>query len=91
MQDAEGLLKLLTFEKVEKSVEARVELKTATFGQDVKVGGGSRAEASPPSHFKVDPSLVAELYGKWIMPLTKKVQVMYLLRRLDIPAQDTNS
>ena len=89
MQDAEGLLKLLTFEKVEKSVEARVELKTATFGQDVKVGGGSSAEA-PPSHCKVDPSLVAELYGKWIMPLTKKVQVMYLLRRLDISAQNNN-
>ena len=33
--------------------------------------------------YKVDPKLVAELYDRWVMPLTKEVQVAYLLRRLD--------
>jgi len=32
---------------------------------------------------EVAPEVVAELYGRWIMPLTKQVQVDYLLRRLD--------
>ncbi|KAL3032887.1 hypothetical protein AAZX31_02G107400 [Glycine max] len=29
------------------------------------------------------PSLIADLYRDWVMPLTKEVQVEYLLRRLD--------
>jgi chorismate mutase len=33
--------------------------------------------------YKIRPTLVADLYGEWIMPLTKEVQVQYLLRRLD--------
>ncbi|XP_073128857.1 chorismate mutase 1, chloroplastic-like isoform X1 [Henckelia pumila] len=32
---------------------------------------------------KIDPSLVPDLYGRWIMPLTRQVQVEYLLKRLD--------
>ena len=34
-------------------------------------------------HYKVEPELVGSLYRDWVMPLTKKVQVQYLLRRLD--------
>jgi chorismate mutase len=33
--------------------------------------------------YKVQPDVVANLYQDWVMPLTKKVQVQYLLRRLD--------
>jgi chorismate mutase len=33
--------------------------------------------------YKVEPELVGELYSKWVMPLTKKVQVKYLLQRLN--------
>lgn len=43
--------------------------------------GGPSAPAE--KRFKVEPAVVAELYGRWIMPLTKQVQVDYLLRRLD--------
>lgn len=42
---------------------------------------GSSAQAE--KRFKVEPAVVAELYGRWIMPLTKQVQVDYLLRRLE--------
>jgi len=33
--------------------------------------------------YKVAPEIIANLYFKWIMPMTKDVQVEYLLRRLD--------
>jgi chorismate mutase len=54
----------------------RVQLKAATFGQDLSSGGGGGT-------YKVRPEVVAQLYEQWIMPLTKEVEVQYLLRRLD--------
>ncbi|XP_074304992.1 uncharacterized protein LOC141639913 [Silene latifolia] len=47
----------------------------------VPVNPDAIAESEPV--YKITPCLVADLYGDWIMPLTKKVQVAYLLRRLD--------
>lgn len=41
---------------------------------------------SPGAHrvsYKVEPEVVAELYRRWVMPLTKEVQIEYLLRRLE--------
>ncbi|CAL5012402.1 unnamed protein product [Urochloa decumbens] len=73
-QDPVQLMELLTFETVERAVEQRVEVKAKIFGQDVST-------AAPPAR-KIDPSLVAGLYRR-IMPLTKEVQVAYLLGRLD--------
>lgn len=35
--------------------------------------------------FKVSPDIVAAAYEKWVMPLTKEVEVQYLLRRLEHP------
>lgn len=59
-------------------VVERVRRKAAIFGQDITDSNDGKG-----STFKVEPSTVAELYEKWIMPLTKQVQVAYLLRRLD--------
>ena len=42
-------------------------------------GGGSSSVGS----YKVRPEVVAQLYEQWVMPLTKEVEVDYLLRRLD--------
>ncbi|KAF2599660.1 hypothetical protein F2Q68_00007234 [Brassica cretica] len=51
-----------------------------TFGQEVKcVSGDDESE----KNYKVDPSLVSRIYGEWLIPLTKDVEVEYLLRRLD--------
>lgn len=73
-------MKLLTFEKVEEMVKKRVEKKAETFGQEVKcVSGDDEGE----KNYKVDPSLVSRIYGEWLIPLTKDVEVEYLLRRLD--------
>lgn len=32
---------------------------------------------------KVKPEVIAKLYKDWIIPLTKKVEIDYLLRRLE--------
>lgn len=34
------------------------------------------------SQYKVDPQVVANLYERWVVPLTKEVQIAYLLNRL---------
>nr|XP_043615958.1 chorismate mutase 1, chloroplastic [Erigeron canadensis]XP_043615959.1 chorismate mutase 1, chloroplastic [Erigeron canadensis] len=79
-KDRKRLMDLLTFPAVEDAIKNRVETKTKTFGQVVTVGFGE--DATEPV-YKINPTLVADLYGEWIMPLTKEVQVEYLLRRLD--------
>lgn len=73
-------MELLTYETVEAAIKKRVEMKAKTFGQDVMV---NQEEDVADPVYKIKPSLVASLYGEWIMPLTKQVQVEYLLRRLD--------
>lgn len=80
-QDENRLMELLTFHSVEESIKERVKMKAKTFGQDVNVEAGGGENTEP--NFKIAPWLVADLYGHWIMPLTKEVQVQYLLRRLD--------
>ncbi|XP_071735071.1 chorismate mutase 1, chloroplastic-like [Rutidosis leptorrhynchoides] len=77
-QDRKKLMALLTYPVVEEAIQRRVETKTKTYGQVVDVG-----PVEPEPVYKINPSLVADLYGDWIMPLTKEVQVEYLLRRLD--------
>ena len=85
-QDAEGLMALLTFQAVEDRVVRRVTNKATTYGQDIsedlpeQVRGLSEGENL---EYKVAPETIGELYREWIMPMTKDVQVEYLLRRLD--------
>lgn len=70
-------MELLTFAKVEDDVRARVMSKAMTFGQVVS------EDLENEIKLKIEPELAVELYDKWIMPLTKEVQVQYLLKRLD--------
>ncbi|KAK9277591.1 hypothetical protein L1049_007136 [Liquidambar formosana] len=80
LRDKAQLMALLTYEMVEAAIKKRVELKTRTFGLEVRIKDD---EDTADPVYKIKPSLVANLYGDWIMPLTKEVQVEYLLRRLD--------
>nr|WGT69856.1 Chorismate mutase 3 [Crinum x powellii] len=80
-QDNHALMKLLTFTNVEEMVKKRVAKKAKVFGQNVtledEVSNGDEVKC------KVDPCVVSRLYADWVMPLTKIVEVEYLLRRLD--------
>ncbi|XP_027187433.1 chorismate mutase 3, chloroplastic isoform X2 [Cicer arietinum] len=80
VKDTKRLLELLTYETVEASVQKRVEMKARTYGQVVKID--DTGDIVDPV-YKIKPSLIGNLYGDWIMPLTKEVQVEYLLKRLD--------
>lgn len=75
-------MELLTYKTVETAVKKRVDMKTKTYGLELNFQQ-TGVVAVPDPVYKIKPSLVADLYGDWIMPLTKEVQVEYLLRRLD--------
>ncbi|KAL3526557.1 hypothetical protein ACH5RR_011213 [Cinchona calisaya] len=79
-QDKTQLMALLTYPEVEEVIKKRVEMKTRTYGQEVTLRVGENV--SDPA-YKINPCLIASLYEDWIMPLTKDVQIEYLLRRLD--------
>ncbi|XAR71272.1 Chorismate mutase [Bertholletia excelsa] len=78
-QDRTKLMNLLTYPEVEEAIKRRVEMKAKAYGQEVS---DKEALNKVDPLYKIKPSLVADLYGDWIMPLTKEVQVEYLLRRL---------
>ncbi|XP_042381057.1 chorismate mutase 2, cytosolic-like [Zingiber officinale] len=81
-EDRDALMRLLTSAAQEETVKSRVEKKAKVFGQDVIVNNISKNESSRPK-YKVDPDVVVHLYGDWVIPLTKLVEVEYLLHRLD--------
>ncbi|XP_020686255.1 chorismate mutase 2 isoform X1 [Dendrobium catenatum] len=78
-KDKDALMKMLTFERVEEMVKRRVEKKAMIFGQEVTI----EDKEDDNVDCKVNPSVVSRLYGDWIIPLTKLVEVDYLLRRLE--------
>ena len=93
-RDAAGIMEALTDRAVEARVLERVRLKAATFGRDLSglpapAPGeplclpASAAAPGEPGGARVDPDAAAALYERWVMPLTKEVEVEYLLLRLE--------
>jgi chorismate mutase len=86
-RDSDGIMELLTDRAVELKVVERVKLKAATFGQDLNTATTAAASAVSSNGdellLRVSPQAVADLYEEWVMPLTKEVEVEYLLHRLD--------
>lgn len=80
--DADGIMSALTNISVEEKVLNRVKLKASTYGQDL-ASNGQHSQAS--KDMKVDPQLISDIYRDFVMPLTKQVQVAYLLQRLSHP------
>ncbi len=72
--DATEILAALTHREVEERLYKRVELKAATYGRDI-------GESDEPVKFKIAPDKITDLYRQWIIPVTKQVEVDYLLRR----------
>ncbi|KAG8070008.1 hypothetical protein GUJ93_ZPchr0006g42402 [Zizania palustris] len=81
----DALMNLLTFKAVEEKVKKRVEKKARIFGQNVTLedSADKNEGSADDSECKVNPKVLSELYDRWVMPLTKDVEVDYLLRRLD--------
>ncbi|RFU32086.1 hypothetical protein B7463_g4275, partial [Scytalidium lignicola] len=73
-EDREGIDKAITNEAVEKKVIERVRLKATTYGMDPITGAGGPA--------KINVDAVVSMYKDFVIPLTKVVEVEYLMQRL---------
>ena len=81
-KDREGLMRLLTNDDVEKRLLERLRVKAMTYGQEL-TGGVS----DTPAHLRIPVNLVTDMYRDYVIPLTKEVEVEYLLIRLDSAAK----
>jgi len=79
-RNSEALEDLITKPEVEKRLLLRLRKKAATYAQDI-VDGDSKDVNSKAN--KIDVDGVVDLYESYIIPLTKEVEVDYLLGRLD--------
>ncbi|KAI5951617.1 ARO7 [Candida jiufengensis] len=76
-KDTEGIEKSITNSAVEAKILERLVEKAQSYGIDPSLRFGTNIQS------KVKPEIIAKLYKQFIIPLTKKVEVDYLLRRLE--------
>jgi chorismate mutase len=70
-KDRKGIYEQITDGETEEKLLRRVEHKATTYGQDIE---------GPKDEYKIEPSLIREIYARWLIPLTREVQVEYLLK-----------
>ena len=76
-KDKAGIMEKITNKTVEEKLIKRVALKAAAYGKEIDV----TVPADEVQKQKICPNLVADIYEKWLIPLTKEVEVEYLLAR----------
>jgi len=76
-KDTEGIMAAITNEAVEKKVLERLRLKARTYGTDPSIEDGGQE--------KINVDAVVSMYKDFVIPLTKVVEVDYLMQRLDNP------
>lgn len=76
-EDREGIAESITNKAVEEQIFERLKLKALTYGKDPSATNGT------DSHVKIDIDSVARMYREYVIPLTKEVEVEYLMQRLD--------
>ncbi|CDO54491.1 hypothetical protein DV495_002111 [Geotrichum candidum] len=76
-QDSKGIDAAITNAAVEAKVLERLEAKAETYGVDPTLRWSQKSQG------KIDKKIARQIYEKWVIPLTKKVEVDYLLRRLE--------
>lgn len=72
-KESSKIMELLTDVTVEKNVLQRVRIKSETYGQD---------PLSEIKNYKIKPEIIENIYYKTIIPLTKEVELLYLLERV---------
>ncbi|GAB0495804.1 hypothetical protein MMPV_007110 [Pyropia vietnamensis] len=77
--DREGIWEALTNSAVEEVLLRRVRRKAMAYGGDVR---DVPIEGAGEGKYKVDPAAIADIYREIIIPLTKKVEVDYLMQRV---------
>ncbi|KAJ2905415.1 hypothetical protein MKZ38_005513 [Zalerion maritima] len=76
-EDREGIAESITNKAVELKVLERLRLKARTYGTDPTESNGN------PS--KINEDVVVAMYEDFVIPLTKDVEVEYLMQRLEEP------
>ncbi|KAK5192459.1 chorismate mutase aro7 [Exophiala xenobiotica] len=77
-EDREGIDAAITKQKVEQQVLERLRLKAKTYGKDpsLATNGGVGGDE------KINVEAVVKMYAQVVIPLTKVVEVEYLMQRL---------
>ena len=93
--DREGIEKAITDEAVERKVLERLRLKALAYGTDPselvneKMGGNGRSAAAE-ARSKINVEEVVGMYRDIVIPLTKVVEVEYLVQRL-VPEEEVQN
>ncbi|KAF7721250.1 chorismate mutase aro7 [Apophysomyces ossiformis] len=74
--DRKGIYELLTNREVEKKLLDRLRRKALVYGQTF-----DQEREGTSAHLRIPVQAVVDLYEKWVIPLTKEVEVQYLIRR----------
>ncbi|KAA8896870.1 chorismate mutase, partial [Sphaerosporella brunnea] len=77
-KDVDGLANAITKPAVEQQVLKRLELKARTYGTDPSAPADDQKR-----NIKINVDAVVAMYRDWVIPLTKEVEIDYLLQRLD--------
>lgn len=77
-RDRQGIMDLLTNAAVEERLLKRIAKKALVYGQEIDENELILSD----SHVKIDPAIVVDMYRSFVIPLTKQVEVDYLLQRL---------
>ncbi|KAM6520882.1 chorismate mutase aro7 [Fusarium solani] len=76
-EDREGIAESITNRAVERKVLERLRLKALTYGKDPSIPDGTEGAA------KINVDAVVSMYKDFVIPLTKEVEVEYLMQRLE--------
>ncbi|KAL1920070.1 uncharacterized protein VTP21DRAFT_1216 [Calcarisporiella thermophila] len=76
-EDRAAIEELLTNREVEAKLLERLRLKALNYGQSPE-----EEQKGESKHLKIPVEVVVRLYEQWVIPLTKKVEVEYLMQRL---------
>jgi len=87
-RDYQGLMDFITKPEVEAKNIQRVILKARTFSQNISFGvdGQLAPDVSSDTTYKINPDYIGTVFRDFLMPLTKEVEVNYLLARLSDPS-----
>lgn len=74
--DKESLRRIITDPETEEQVLKRVARKAGAYGRDL-----NGEEKKPEMSIGIQPEKAAQIYRDWLIPMTKDVEVAYLLER----------
>jgi len=86
--DTAALTGLITKPEVEERLLIRLRKKAMLYAQDFASDGEPLSSCTNKGKGKINVDCVVDLYENYIIPLTKEVEVDYLLQRLDGLSQE---